>query len=281
MVFRQGIFRTNQLLNNYRKFSSMKFLETSVNDDTGIATVTMKRPPVNSLNLELLTEFSNVLTDLKKNKSQGMILTSFSNKVFTAGLDIMEMYKPDQERFKQFWSTLQEVWMQLYGSPFPTVAAINGHAPAGGCLLSVSCEYRVMVKNFTIGLNETQLGIAAPPWFIQAMLNTISKRNTEISLTSGKLYKTDEALSIGLIDEIANDKEEALKKSEAFFNRFEMIPPMARAYSKEMVRRKDVDDLKKNRDEDLQRTLELILQPQVQQSLEFYLAYLKNKKEAA
>lgn len=279
MAIRQGLFRTRTFINSFRQFSNTKFLEVTVNDDSGIATVTMKRPPVNSLNLELLTDFSNVLTDLKKNDAQGMILTSFSNKVFTAGLDIMEMYKPDEGRFKQFWSMLQEVWMQLYGSSFPTAAAINGHAPAGGCLLAMSCEYRVMVNKFTIGLNETQLGIAAPPWFIKAMLNTISRRDTELSLTTGRLFKTDEALKIGLVDEVANDKEDALKKAEAFFERFETIPPIARAYTKASLRGADIEDLKKNREKDLQTTLSAILQPKVQQGLEFYLAFLKNKKE--
>lgn len=77
----------------------------------------------------------------------------------------MEMYKPDPEKVKLFWSTLQEVWLQLYGSTYPTAAAINGHSPAGGCLLALSCEYRVMCPKLTIGLNETRLGIMAPEWF--------------------------------------------------------------------------------------------------------------------
>lgn len=274
---------TRSIIKNLRQFSShnYKCLELSVNNDNDVTTVTMKRPPVNSLNLELLTELSDVLTDLKKNKSPGMILTSHSDKVFTAGLDIMEMHKPDPERFKQFWYALQDVWMKLYGSPFPTAAAINGHAPAGGCLLSMCCEYRVMVKNFNIGLNETQLGIVAPIWFIKTMLNTISIRDTELALTTGRLFKTDEALEIGLIDEMATDKADALKKANDFFKRFEMIPPIARVYTKDSLRGSDIEDLKKNREKDAQTTLSLITQPKVQQGLEFYLALLKNKKASS
>lgn len=74
MALRCNMFR---ILPKVRCFSSAaKHLDVSVNEDNGVATVTMKRPPVNSLNYELLTEFSNVLTDLDKNKSRGMILTS-------------------------------------------------------------------------------------------------------------------------------------------------------------------------------------------------------------
>lgn len=116
--------------------------------------------------------------------------------MFSAGLDIMEMYKPDLERTAKFWTTLQDVWLKLYGSPFATAAAIGGHAPAGGCLLSMSCEYRVMAQNFTIGLNETKLGIVAPTWFMATMENTIGRRQTEVALTTGRMFTTDEASKV-------------------------------------------------------------------------------------
>ncbi|KAF2879917.1 hypothetical protein ILUMI_26246 [Ignelater luminosus] len=281
MALARNILRTRTLVGSFRHYSSgTKLLDVSVNDENGFATVTMNRPPVNSLNLEFLTEFCNVLTDLDRNKSRGMILTSSSNKVFSAGLDILEMYKPQPERFKAFWNSLQEAWIKLYGASFPTVAVINGHSPAGGCLLAMSCEYRIMLNKFTIGLNETQLGIVAPPWFIKTMQNTISKRDTELALTTGRLFKTEEALKVGLIDEIASDKAQALSQAEAFLNRFEMIPPIARAYTKTYLRGADIQELQKNREKEVGATLSLVAQPKVQQGLEFYLAMLKNKKEA-
>lgn len=72
----------------------------------------------------------------------------------------------------------------------------KGHAPAGGCLLAGSCEYRAMCPKFTIGLNETQLGIVAPSWFISVYHNTLSRRDSERALMVGKLFKTDEALKV-------------------------------------------------------------------------------------
>lgn len=119
-----------------------------------------------------------------------------SNTVFSAGLDIMEMFKPDETRLREFWTTLQDVWLKLYGSSFPTAAAINGHSPAGGCLLSMCCEYRVMLPKFTIGLNETQLGIVAPSWFQATMKNILPPRTTEMALTLGTMFTTEEALNV-------------------------------------------------------------------------------------
>lgn len=187
------------------------------------------------------------------------------------------MYKPNQERLKDFWTTLQDTWIALYGTTLPTAAAINGHSPAGGCLLAMSCEYRVMLPKFSIGLNETQLGIVAPPWFIASMKNTISQRMTEISLTQGKMYKTDQALAIGLIDEVANDKAEAIAKCEAFISTFARIPPLARSLTKQRLRNNDIQQLQDNKCSDLEQFLFFVNQPKVQKGLELYLESLKKK----
>lgn len=93
-----------------------------------------------------------------------------------------------------------------------------------------------MVKNYNIGLNETKLGIVAPFWFISSMKNAISARESELALTSGKLYTTEEAFKIGLVDEIAVDKDDALARAEKFFKRFAGIHPLARALTKQLLR---------------------------------------------
>ncbi|XP_055377298.1 enoyl-CoA delta isomerase 1, mitochondrial [Condylostylus longicornis] len=248
-----------------------------INDKNGIATLTLNRPPVNGLNLDLLTAINDSLSNVEDNRCKGMILTSSSKTVFSAGLDIMEMYKPDQERLKKFWSTLQEVWLKLYGSGFPTAVAINGHAPAGGCLLSLCCEYRVMLPNFTIGLNETQLGIVAPKWFMASMKNVLPSRIAEMALTQGKMFTTDEALNIGLVDDVVNNKEEAIAKCEEFIGRFKKINPVARALTKQAFRSKDLTELEDTKEQDLQTFLFFVNQPKVQKGLEIYMESLKKK----
>lgn len=257
--------------------SAKKLVNVDVDTTTGIATVTMQRPPVNGLNYDLLKDLSETLSTLEDNRTRGMILTSSSPTVFSAGLDIMEMYKPDKDRVRAFWGALQDTWLRLYGSSFPTVAAINGHSPAGGCLLAMSCEYRVMVPNFTIGLNETQLGIVAPGWFIASMHNTIGKRQTELALTKGQLFSTDEALKLGLIDEVATDKNDAIGKAKKFFEGFAKVHPLARQLTKMSLRKNDLSALMDHRDEDMEQFLFFVNQPKVQQGLEKYIEALKKK----
>lgn len=260
---------------NACRFASTELVRTEVDDKTGIAVVTMNRKPVNSLNLELLRELSSALDAVEKNKSRGMILASSLDTVFSAGLDITEMYKPDQARLKEFWTTLQEVWLKLFGSGFPTAAAINGHAPAGGCLLAMSCEYRVMRPNLTIGLNETQLGIVAPSWFMSTMENILPRREVELALTLGKMFSTEKAHEIGLVDEIVDTKEEALAKCTEFIQLFARVPREARALTKQSFRREALQKL--DRDQDLQMFIYLVNQPQVQKGLGLYFESLKKK----
>ena len=85
----------------------------------------MARKPVNSLNLELCTELRKALENAIDLNSKGVILTSTLPTVFSAGLDIMEMYKPDLKRCTDFWHALQDLWLTLYGLGIPTAAAIN------------------------------------------------------------------------------------------------------------------------------------------------------------
>ncbi|KAJ6649931.1 Enoyl-CoA delta isomerase 1, mitochondrial [Pseudolycoriella hygida] len=262
-----------------RCFSSgaTNLVDVNVNDKTGIAVVTLNRPPVNSLNLELLTDLSKTLDELESNRSKGMILTSSSKTVFSAGLDILEMYNPEPERSKAFWTALQDVWLKLYGSPYPTAAAINGHSPAGGCLLAICCEYRVMVNDFTIGLNETRLGISAPSFFISSFRNVLSTREAEKALTLGTMFSSDEALKVGLVDEIATDKADSINKCENFLLEFKKVSSMARAFTKQSLRKKDLEELENNREQDLQLFLFAINQPIVQKGLGAYIQSLKKK----
>lgn len=149
----------------------------------------------------------------------------------------------------------------------------------GGCLFAMSCEYRVMLPKYTIGLNETKLGITAPFFFMNTMRNTISPRQAEMALTLGKLFTTEEALKVGLIDEIAKDKEEAIQKCEHFLLQYKKIPPEARALTKHQIRHQIIKELNDGREEDIELFVSFITNPTMQKSLGQYITFLKWKKK--
>ncbi|XP_034473248.1 enoyl-CoA delta isomerase 1, mitochondrial-like isoform X2 [Drosophila innubila] len=187
------------------------------------------------------------------------------------------MYKPDKERARLLWITLQDVWASLYGSKFPTAAAINGHAPAGGCLLATSCEYRVMLPKFSIGLNEPMLGIVQPIFCMFNFVNVLPRRLAERSLNQGKIFNTEEALQIGLVDDVANSKEEALTKCAEFIGSFDKINPSARSQSKLQFRAADLQQFEKERGKDLETFVSFINSPKMQEELGVYLENLGKK----
>jgi len=251
----------------------------SVVHPKGFTVISMNKGPANSLNLEFLQEMREAVVSAEST-SKGIVLTSSLPTIFCAGLEITEMYKPEQERLRLFWGALQDLFLALYGCKVPTVAAINGHSPAGGCLLSMCCDYRVMVgPKYTIGLNETQLGIVAPFWFKDAMVQTVGKRHTELALMLGTLFTPDKALSIGLIDSVVADKEEALAQAEQMLTQLMKIPSEARHVSKMLLRQDLLDRLSKNKEEDIDHFANFIVQPVIQKPMGMYLEALKNKSK--
>lgn len=275
------VFKT-VLNKNHQKFtkcflSSQNLVNLSIDND-GIATVTMQKPPVNSINFDLSSELSNALDELEMSKPKGMVFTSGLKSVFCAGLDINELYKPDKERFKVFWGAFQEACLKLLGAAYPTVAVVTGHAPAGGCVLAMCCDYRVMVENTTIGLNETRLAVVPPVFVMEITRNVISNRASEVALTTGDIYSTEEALKIGFVDEVASSREECVSKAVAFLKKHERIPAGARSMTKVGLRSK-ILNLLKDRERNLKEFYGAITHESAQQVIGEYLKELKNKSK--
>ncbi|XP_038054700.1 enoyl-CoA delta isomerase 1, mitochondrial-like [Patiria miniata] len=164
----------------------------------------MNRVPGNQLSKEFITELNTTLEKLENDDScRGVILTSAIDSIFSLGLDSNEMYQKSIESTSAFWRTLQDFWMRLYGSKLAIVAAINGRSPATGCMMAMSCDYRVMSEGpFDIGFSEVTVGLVAPFWFQDVMVKTCGERQTEMAAGLGTLFTPEEALKIGLVDEV-------------------------------------------------------------------------------
>ncbi|KAF4092536.1 hypothetical protein AMELA_G00022070 [Ameiurus melas] len=263
-----------------RNSSSSSKIKVDLDSSTGIAVMKFQNPPVNSMNLEFLTEFSIGLEKLELDKScRGVILTSAQPKIFSAGLDILDMYGKTPEHYEEFWRAVQDMWLKLYGYSKITIAAINGSSPAGGCLVSMASDYRIMADNprYRIGLNETQLGIVAPFWFKDTMVNTVGHRTTELSLQFGLMYSPSDALKIGLVDQLVPE-ENILSTATETMTKWLDIPDHAREISKSMLRKPTVDRLLASRDADIKNFVSFIAKDSIQKSLGLYLTMLKQRK---
>ena len=149
---------------------------------------------------------------------------------------VNESLDKSNEELAAFWTAVQEMWLALYMSPLATVASISGHAPAGGCLLALACDYRVMVEGkYRIGLNESQIGIVAPPWLSRMMADTIGMRRAERMLQLGQLLAPEEAAAAGLVDEVVS-LAQLHGASQRALDELLALPHAARATVKRQLR---------------------------------------------
>jgi enoyl-CoA hydratase/carnithine racemase len=164
----------------------------------------LARPPVNALNPQLCGDLTAAITTAVDAGAQGLVLSG-GPKVFSAGLDVPYLVSLGEDR-----AALRAAWESFFGaaralaqSPVPVVAAISGHAPAGGCVLALCCDYRVMASGpFAIGLNETQVGLVAPEGIQHLMRRVVGPYRAERLLVAGELVEAERALTLGLVDEL-------------------------------------------------------------------------------
>jgi 3,2-trans-enoyl-CoA isomerase len=267
-----------------------KCLKIATAADTGITTFTLHRTPGNSFSLELFGEINEWLLWLSYDAAcKSVVITSETANIFCAGLDINELHNAQPERFGQFWTGLQQMWTLINSFPKPIVAAITGHAPAGGCVIANCCDYRVMArapagkpeKLFRVGLNETALGIVAPPWVAKNMSHWVGTRKADIMLQRGDLVTADEALAINLVDEVVATPAEVKPAAELIAAKLMAMPHEARWMSKTMMRRDMLGLLEtdEQRRYDTAFYTRLLQNEDVQKNISDYLAALKAKKQ--
>jgi enoyl-CoA hydratase/carnithine racemase len=178
-----------------------------------IVELKLARPPVNALNPALCTELRNALADAIAGGAAGIVLSG-GPKVFSAGLDVPYLLSLGDDR-----AALMAAWEAFFGaaralaeSPVPVAAALAGHAPAGGCVLALCCDYRVMADGlYRIGLNETQVGLVAPEGIQHLMRRMVGPQRAERLLVGGEMVDAQRAFDIGLVDELASVDEVATR----------------------------------------------------------------------
>lgn len=183
--------------------------------DADIVELCLARAPVNALNPELCGDLHAALETAVNGGARGIVLSSQHRPegptVFSAGLDVPYLLSlgDDRERLRDAWEAFFDAARALAASPVPVVAAINGHSPAGGCVLALCCDYRIMATSadparpFRIGLNETQVGLAVPDGVQRLLRRVVGPHRAERLLVAGAMPDAEQAHRLGLVDEVA------------------------------------------------------------------------------
>ena len=182
----------------------MPLIETIAHDR--IRELRLARSPVNALDPALCDELVRAIETAVADGADGLVLSG-GPKVFSAGLDVPYLLSVQDDRrvLRAAWDSFFNAAYALAACPVPVIAAIGGHAPAGGCVLALCCDARIMAAGpYSIGLNETQVGLIAPDGIQRVMRRTIGARQSERLLVGGLMVESAEALRLGLVDELAD-----------------------------------------------------------------------------
>ncbi len=194
----------------------MKFVQ--LEQQQGVALLRLNRGVINALNLQVLRELSELLRGVKDDlKVRGLVLASANDKFFSIGFDLPELYNLSAEEFRLFFRTYNLLCLDLYTFPKPTVSALTGHATAGGCILALCTDYRLVAEGRRlIGVNEIRLGVPITYLADCILRQLLGDRQARDMIYSGKLLSAEEALRVGLVDQVLPARKvvyEALKKA--------------------------------------------------------------------
>ncbi|MBX3189437.1 MAG: enoyl-CoA hydratase/isomerase family protein [Labilithrix sp.] len=168
-------------------------------------TIVLSGPGKGSLSTELMTR---TLAAVREAGDAPIFLTG-EGDAFSAGLNLKEVASLDEAGLRRFLGVLEELVTALYEHPGPTVAWINGHAIAGGCVMALACDVRVMTarEGARIGLNEVALGLRFPPRTFEMIRKRMTGPALERAVLEASLYTAAEALALGLCDLVGDESD--------------------------------------------------------------------------
>lgn len=207
-----------------------------IDHDDAIVELRLDRPPVNALNPALVAELDAALDRAFQDGTRALVISGREG-LFSAGLDVPELLTLDEQGMREFWQSLFGLLERIARSPVPVVAALTGHSPAGGTVIALFCDYRVQADgDFRLGLNEVQVGLVVPPAIQSALVRLIGTYPAERHLVAGDMIPADEALDVGLVDEL-EEPDRVVERSLAWCRRLLALPGHSMRATRKLCRR--------------------------------------------
>jgi enoyl-CoA hydratase/carnithine racemase len=224
----------------------MQLVTTKMHDT--LAEIQLQNGVTNAINLDLVAQLSAALSGVAQDEQvTGLIMNSSNDKFFSIGFDLPRLFELSAEDFKVFYHAFNQFCLDLHTFPKPTLAVIRGHAIAGGCILTLCCDYRLIAGGHKLmGLNEIKLGLPVPYLADRILHEIVGKRNARTIMESGDFYKPEESLALGLVDQILT-LEEILAKG------------LEKLHSIECLSLQAYEIIKRNRVESTTERLEQVL----------------------
>jgi enoyl-CoA hydratase/carnithine racemase len=206
----------------------------SVEVDDRVATIKLERPPVNALNEQVQEELREAAGMVSGDDRVGAVVLWGGPKVFAAGADIKEMQGRTFAEISSRAGDLQAAFTALARIPKVVVAAVNGYALGGGCELALTADLRIAATDAQLGQPEILLGIIPGAGGTQRLPRLIGPSRAKSLIYSGRFCKAEEALAIGLVDEV-HPPEQVYAKARELAARYARGPGVALRAAKQAI----------------------------------------------
>lgn len=214
-------------------------------DRNGIAVMTMVHGKANALDIEFCNAIAAQFDKLRDAPAKAVVLTG-QGRMFSAGVDLVRLSDGGADYVRRFLPALHRLYDAVFFFPKPLVAAVNGHAIAGGCVLECCADRRIAAKDGgRIGVTELLVGVPFPPLAFEVMKFATPPRYLADGMYSGATFAPDVALSRGLIDEVV-DASALLDRAMAAAETLASLSPNAFAQTKQQIRQPVVDALERH-----------------------------------
>jgi 3,2-trans-enoyl-CoA isomerase len=175
-----------------------------------VTELSLSRPPANALTQELLERLLGAHEAAVAEGARAIIISGSEN-MFSAGLDVPVLLAKNRAEIEEFWLTFFTLLNNVAKSVIPVGAAITGHAPAGGMVLALYCDFRVASRgDFKLGLNEVSVGLPVSRNVLYALESAIGQRRAAWHASSGELISPQAAYDIGMVDVLADSPAEVV-----------------------------------------------------------------------
>lgn len=232
------------------------------------ATITLEHGRVNAIRLALVERLDSALADLERDDGVSMVILTGRGPFFSFGFDVPHFIGHDRNDFARFLHEFTALCTRLFLFPKPLVAAINGHAVAGGWMLAQACDARLVARgNVKLGLNEVRFGAALFAGSVEILRHLAGGRATDLLAGSGSYLSPGQALTLGLVDELC-DSGELLTRALTFIEeRYGAVSRPAFAEIKRLVRGPVADAYRDREAASIERFVDVWYSPAVRTAL--------------
>ncbi len=201
----------------------------------GIAVLTLMHGKANALDIEFCEALAARFTELRRSDAKAVVMTG-QGKIFSAGVDLKRLSEGGADYVRKFLPALHKLYDAVFYHPKPVVAAINGHAIAGGCVLACCADRRIMARESgRIGVTELQVGVPFPALAFEIVRFAVPPRYVPEFTLCGATYASDAALQKGWVDEVV-EPAALMGRALAAAQSFAALSPPAFAQTKMQIR---------------------------------------------